>query len=136
MKYKVKTIKFDDNNYPEKLKKIYNPPKQLYVIGNESILNDFSIAIIGCRKYSEYGKNMAQSISYNLSKEGINIISGLALGIDTNAHIGCLMGKSKTIAVVAHGLDMIYPAQNKQLADKIIEKRWNYYIRISNRNKT
>ena len=65
---------------------------------------------------------MAQSIAYNLAKHNINVISGLALGIDTNAHLGCLMNRGKTIAVVAHGLDMIYPTQNINLANEIIEK--------------
>lgn len=121
MKNTIKIIKYSEKAYPNKLRSIYNAPKQLYIIGNEKILNEFSIAIVGSRKYSEYGKQMAQSIASNLSKQSINIISGLAIGIDTNAHIGCLMGKAKTIAVVAHGLDMIYPSQNRELANKIIE---------------
>ena len=121
MNKKIKTIKIKDKEYPEKLKNIENPPKQIYVLGNSSILNDFSISIVGCRLCSEYGKMMAQSIAYNLSKYNINIVSGLALGIDTNAHKGCLMNKGKTIAVLAHGLDMIYPTQNTDLANKIIE---------------
>lgn len=121
MNKKIKTIKIKDKEYPEKLKNIENPPKQIYVLGNSSILNHFSISIVGCRLCSEYGKMMAQSIAYNLSKYNINIVSGLALGIDTNAHKGCLMNKGKTIAVLAHGLDMIYPTQNTDLANKIIE---------------
>lgn len=121
MNKKIKTIKIKDKEYPEKLKNIENPPKQIYVLGNISILNDFSISIVGCRLCSEYGKMMAQSIAYNLSKYNINIVSGLALGIDTNAHKGCLMNNGKTIAVLAHGLDMIYPTQNTDLANRIIE---------------
>lgn len=121
MNKKIKTIKIKDKEYPENLKNIENPPKQIYVLGNSNILNDFSISIVGCRLCSEYGKMMAQSIAYNLSKYNINIVSGLALGIDTNAHKGCLMNNGKTIAVLAHGLDMIYPIQNTDLANKIIE---------------
>lgn len=121
MNKKIKTIKIKDKEYPEKLKNIENPPKQIYVLGNSNILNDFSISIVGCRLCSKYGKMMAQSIAYNLSKYNINIVSGLALGIDTNAHKGCLMNNGKTIAVLAHGLDMIYPIQNTDLANKIIE---------------
>lgn len=121
MNKKIKTIKINDKEYPKKLKQLENPPKQIYVLGDSSILNNFSIAIVGCRLCSDYGKKMAQSIAYNLAKYDINVISGLAMGIDTNAHIGCLMNKGKTIAVVAHGLDMIYPTQNIDLANEIIE---------------
>ena len=121
MNKKIKTIKYNSKEYPEKLKQIENPPKQIYVLGNSKILNNFSIAIVGCRLCSEYGKKMAQSIAYNLSKYNINVISGLALGIDTNAHKGSLMSIGKTIAVLGNGLDMIYPMQNIDLANKIIE---------------
>lgn len=121
MNKKIKTIKINNKEYPEKLKQLENPPKQIYVLGDSSILNDFSIAIVGCRLCSDYGEKMAQSIAYNLAKYNINVISGLALGIDTNAHKGCLMNSGKTIAVVAHGLDIIYPTQNIELANKIIE---------------
>ena len=103
MNKKIKTIKINNKEYPEKLKQLENPPKQIYVLG-------------------DCDKNMAQSIAYNLAKHNINVISGLALGIDTNAHLGCLMNRGKTIAVVAHGLDMIYPTQNINLANEIIEK--------------
>lgn len=120
MNKKIKTIKINDKEYPEKLKQLENPPKQIYVLGDSSILNNFSIAIVGCRLCSDYGKKMAQSIAYNLARYNINVVSGLAIGIDTNAHIGCLMNKGKTIAVVAHGLDMIYPTQNIDLANEII----------------
>lgn len=121
MNKKIKTIKINNKLYPEKLRKIENPPKQIYILGDEKILNDFSIAIVGCRLCSEYGKKMAQSIAYNLAKYQINVISGLALGIDTNAHIGCLMNKGKTIAVLGNGLDMIYPTENIEIADEIIK---------------
>lgn len=121
MNKKIKTIKINNKLYPKKLRKIENPPKQIYILGDEKILNDFSIAIVGCRLCSEYGKKMAQSIAYNLAKYQINVISGLALGIDTNAHIGCLMNKGKTIAVLGNGLDMIYPTENMEIADEIIK---------------
>ena len=121
MNKKIKTIKINNKLYPEKLRKIENPPKQIYILGDEKILNDFSIAIVGCRLCSEYGKKMAQSIAYNLAKYQINVISGLALGIDTNAHIGCLMNKGKTIAVLGNGLDMMYPTENIEIADEIIK---------------
>ena len=69
-----KTIRIVDKQYPEKLKKIYAPPEQLHIMGNENILNQKSIAIIGCRECSTYGANLARKFSYELSKIGINII--------------------------------------------------------------
>lgn len=83
-------------------------------------MNNLSIAIIGCREASEYGKKAAQYFSYNLAKQNINIVSGLAKGIDCFAHIGALQAKGKTIAVIGSGLDIIYPKENEKLAEKII----------------
>lgn len=96
----MKIIEIGNKNYPDNLLKIYNPPKKLYVIGNEKILNDFSIGIVGTRKASKYGAEITKSLAYNLSKYNVNVISGMAKGIDTFAHIGCLMGKGKTVAVL------------------------------------
>ena len=120
--------------YPQKLKEIYDPPVSLYIKGNKDILNNNSIAIIGCRDASEYGIKAAKYFSYNLSKEGINIVSGLAKGIDSYAHIGNICAQDelnleskdkeigKTIAVIGSGLDIIYPKENKYLYDEIINK--------------
>ena len=83
-----------------KLLNIYDPPKKLYVIGDEKILNDFSIAVVGARKCTKYGEEITKAISYNLSKYNVNIVSGLAKGIDTFAHTGTIIGKGKTIAVL------------------------------------
>lgn len=120
MKYKI--IKINEKEYPEKLKKIYAPPQELYVLGNSEILNENSIAIVGCRNCTKYGANMAKKFGYELSKNGINIISGLARGIDTCSHIGCLMANGKAIAVLGSGLDKIYPAENIKLYKEIIKK--------------
>ncbi len=115
------TITINDDNYPSKLKNIYDPPKKLYVLGDYKILNDFSIGIVGTRRCTRYGKNIAKSFSYNLAKCGINIISGMAIGIDTSAHIGTIMGKGKTIAILGSGFKHIYPKENMDLLNKIIE---------------
>lgn len=118
--------------YPQNLKEIYDPPVSLYIKGNKDILNNNSIAIIGCRDASEYGIKAAKYFSYNLSKEGINIVSGLAKGVDSYAHIGNICAQDelnleskdkeigKTIAVIGSGLDIIYPKENKFLYDEII----------------
>lgn len=120
-KNQIKIVTYMDDIYPRKLKQIYDSPLVLYVKGNEKILNDMSIAIVGCRNCSQYGKNVTEKISYQLARNDINIISGLARGIDTFAHIGALKAKAKTIAVMGSGHDKIYPAENRGIYEKIIE---------------
>lgn len=120
-KNNIKIIPIDDEKYPEKLKKIEDAPLWLYAKGNIDILNGFSLAIIGCRKSTKYGEMIAERLAYTLSKMNINIISGLAKGIDSKAHIGAIKAKEKTIAVLGSGIDIIYPEENKGLAKEIIK---------------
>ena len=120
IKYNIQEINETDMDYPYLLSEIKDRPKKLYVLGNIEILKRKSIAIVGCRDCSNYGKEIAGKIAYNLAKKNIIIVSGLARGIDTYAHIGTLNAKGKTIAVVAHGLDMIYPKENYNLAKMIV----------------
>lgn len=96
----MKVIETGDKYYPKKLLKINNPPERIYVLGNYKILNDFSIAIVGSRNCTKYGEEIAKSFAYNLSKYNVNVISGMAIGIDAFAHLGCIMGKGRTIAVL------------------------------------
>ena len=117
----IKIISIEDEEYPVLLKNIYNPPINLYIRGNKNILNNLSIGIIGCRDFSEYGKRIAEKFSYHISKNNINIISGLAYGIDSFAHIGAIMAKQRTIAILGNGLDTIYPKENIKIANKILE---------------
>lgn len=122
----IDIINISDKIYPQKLKEIYDPPISLYIKGNKKILNKKSIAIIGSREASDYGKNVAKYLAYNLSKSNINIVSGMARGIDSYAHFGSIYVKEEkeignTIAVVANGLDTIYPLENKKLVEYIIE---------------
>ena len=131
----IEIISINDKEYPQYLKQIYDPPTSLYVKGNKKVLNNRGVAIIGCRQASEYGKKVAKYFGYNLSKNGINIISGLAKGVDSYSHIGnccSLLEESyshvdnyirygKPIAVVGNGLDMVYPKENQKLEQKIIE---------------
>lgn len=119
---KIQEINLGEINYPYLLSQIYSPPKKLYVIGNAEILREKAISIVGCREASEYGKNIAKDLAYNLGKNNIITVSGLARGIDTYCHLGSIEANARTIAVVAHGLDMIYPKENRNLAIKILEK--------------
>ena len=120
-KHKIKMITILDKKYPKKLRNIYDPPVVLYVKGNASIIDNLSIAIIGSRICSNYGKEVAKQFAYNLSKHNINILSGLARGIDTYAHIGAIQAKEITIAVMGNGLDIIYPEENRKIYDDIIK---------------
>ena len=117
----IKIININEREYPQALKKIYDPPISLYVRGNIEKLNNKNIGIVGCRECTTYGKKSAEYFAYNLSKQNINIVSGLAKGIDSYAHLGSL-NTGNTIAVLGNGLDMIYPKENLELANEIIKR--------------
>lgn len=117
----INIIPISSKKYPKKLKQIEDAPLWLYIKGNVEILNQFSLAIIGCRKSSKYGENIAEKLAYRLSKMNINIISGLAKGIDSKAHIGVIRAKEKTIAVLGSGIDIIYPEENKGIEKEILK---------------
>lgn len=117
----IKIININEREYPQALKEIYDPPISLYVKGNIEKLNNKNIGIVGCRECTEYGKKSAEYFAYNLSKQNINIVSGLAKGIDSYAHLGSL-NTGNTIAVLGNGLDIIYPKENLELANEIIKR--------------
>ena len=120
----MKTIKIKDEAYPKKLLNIYNPPKKLYVLGDERILNEFSIAVVGARKCTKYGEEMAKSISYNLARHNVNVISGLAKGIDAFAHTGAIIGKGKTIAVLRRRIQLHISKGKYKISKRNCKKRW------------
>lgn len=109
-----------DNNYPASLKIIHDPPFLLYVRGTLQDHGRKAIAIVGSRKATEYGKNMAYGLAYELACRGIIIVSGMARGIDTQAHKGALDAGGRTIAVLGCGVDICYPPENRDLMNKII----------------
>lgn len=147
----IDIIHICEKSYPQALKRIYDAPVSLYIRGNKEILNGKNIGIVGCRECTDYGKKAAKYFAYNLSKEkSVNIVSGLAKGVDSYAHWGSVganiecentknCGKKqescgkinndcgklkndcgKTIAILGNGLDMIYPKENIELANEII----------------
>lgn len=118
----MKIIKNTDSLYPKRLLTIKNAPKQLYVKGNETLLNKQAIAIVGTRMPSEYGIKVATEFAKELSNQNYCVISGLAQGIDTYAHMGAKCGKGKTVAVLGAGFNHIYPKQNTKLYQDIIEE--------------
>lgn len=113
-------LTIEDERYPSLLKEITDPPCLLYVQGDVSLLNDWQLAIVGSRNPSPSGRNTAYDFAHYLAEGGLVVTSGLAMGIDAAAHKGAL-SKGKTIAVVATGLDRVYPAQHRQLAYDIVE---------------
>jgi len=106
--------------YPERLKEIYDPPPVLWVRGNVQLLTRPSIAVVGTRHPSPYGTGVAEMLSRDLAARRLTIVSGMARGIDTCAHKGALAARMPTIAVWGTGIDVVYPKENKKLADEII----------------
>ncbi len=107
------------NEYPELLKRISDPPPLLYVHGQLSLLKDPQIAIVGSRNPTQGGSNNAYEFAKHLGQTGFCITSGLALGIDGSAHRGALEAKTPTIAVIATGIDRVYPAKHREMAHHI-----------------
>ncbi|MDD3655162.1 MAG: DNA-processing protein DprA [Atribacterota bacterium] len=123
-KRNIKVITIKDEGYPSLLKNIYSPPPVIYYQGDFVTIMKQSkgIAIVGSRKATYYGRKVAREIASEITKSGYVVISGLAKGIDTNAHLGALEANGLTIAVLGSGIDRIYPPENRSLAHRIIEK--------------
>lgn len=122
IKNKIQLINITDENYPKLLKEIYDPPITLFCKGDISLLKQEAFSIVGCRDSTSYGNLMSKEISYNLAKENILIVSGLAKGIDANAHSGALLANGKTIAVLGCGVDIPYPVENIEIYKEILKK--------------
>ena len=117
----IQIITIKNESYPELLKKIYDPPQKLYILGELKKQEKYPLAIVGTRKVSNYGKQMTRFFAEALAEAGITIISGLALGVDGLAHRIALEKKARTIAVLGSGLNIIYPPAHKKLAQEIIQ---------------
>jgi DNA processing protein len=115
----VKLVTWVDAAYPTQLKQIADPPMVLYVAGTVETLDRPAIAIVGTRHASVYGREVARQFSYQLAASGYVVVSGLALGIDTEAHTGALQSKGRTVAVLGGALDCLFPRENSGLAREI-----------------
>ena len=111
-----------DSQYPSILKKIYDPPLMLYIIGEFTEQDNYAISVVGTRAPTNYGTVQCERIAEDLARQNITIVSGLARGIDSIAHRTALKTGSRTIAVIGSGLDVIYPPENKKLFNEIAEK--------------
>jgi len=120
-KLSIKVVTVLDKNYPKNLKGLDGAPLVLYYKGDIRCLDTNSVAIVGTRKITAYGREVTEKFSSELSNFGITIISGLAYGVDTAAHRACLSVHGKTVAVLGNGLDTIYPPVNTSLALEIIK---------------
>lgn len=117
----IRILSIDDESYPELLRHIYEPPRILYTKGDELNLNDFlTVSVVGMRRGSEAGIDFTHKLSYELASNGIIIVSGMAEGLDGAAHIGALAAKQKTVAVLAGGVEIIYPKKNEYIYESIL----------------
>ncbi len=120
--HQVQIATWDDLNYPEHLKKIFDPPPVLYVKGNPLKQHELMIAVVGSRRATTYGRTIAEKLSGEFALKGITVVSGMARGIDSAAHVGSLKAGGRTIAVLGCGINVIYPPENKRLYHEILEK--------------
>jgi len=114
-------ITISDDLYPASLKEIADPPPVLYIRGSKEVLSSSCLAIVGSRASTSYGRKTAHSLSKRLAAAGVTIVSGLALGIDSQAHMGAIEAEGNTIAVLGCGIDVVYPKQNRQLFEQVVE---------------
>ena len=117
---RIVTLKDDD--YPKRLKDIYDPPALLYLRGELKREDELAVAIVGSRKTSAYGREVTERIGEDLAHHGVTVVSGMARGIDSVAHKGALQGGGRTIAVLGCGVDVIYPSENRSLFHQIINQ--------------
>ena len=120
-KYRIHVITCNDKLYPPLLKQIDHAPPVLYVAGTLSEADQFAIGIVGTRNSSPYGRQVTERFAADLAAGQVTVVSGLALGIDTIAHTATLDAGGRTLAILASGLDIIYPADNNSLARRIVE---------------
>lgn len=121
-KNNIKLIPLDSESYPSNLKSIFDPPLALFVKGEICLKDCFSIAIVGTRLASFYGRAMAERLSSQLAEKGFTVVSGGARGIDTFGHQAALRAKGRTLAVLGCGLDIAYPPENNKLFEEIAER--------------
>ncbi len=121
-KRKINYISLIDKEYPAKLKQIKNPPIILYSKGKVDLNSEHKfLAIVGTRRLTSYGKSITELFSGKLAEQGLVIVSGLAIGVDSVAHSACLDSKGTTIAVLGNGVDICVPAENQKTYDRILE---------------
>jgi DNA processing protein len=118
----IQALLWDDAAYPRRLKDIDQPPPVLYLRGELTADDDWSVAVVGTRKITAYGRQVTEDVSGLLARSGVTVVSGLARGVDAVAHEAALNAGRRTIAVLGNGLDQIYPPEHRAMAEKIIRQ--------------
>lgn len=118
-KHHARLLTWDDADYPRRLKEIDQPPPVLYVQGRLDTKDDWCVAIVGTRRVTSYGRQVAEELATFLAQNGVTVVSGLARGTDTVAHAAALKAGGRTIAVLGNGVDQVYPPENRILAQEI-----------------
>lgn len=118
---KIERIDINSKEFPDKLRNIPNPPQQLFCVGDIGLLHHESIGVVGSRKFTMYGKSVAQMIGRRLAQSGVPVVSGLASGIDAYAHQGVVEAGGKAIAVLGSGVKMMSPIKNRPLMWELLE---------------
>jgi DNA processing protein len=117
----VNLLTLEDKEYPDQLREIFDPPSLLYVKGQIKKEDEHSVAIVGTRHPTRYGKLTAERLAFELGALGVTVVSGMARGIDTFSHEGALSVGGRSIAVFGSGLDVVYPPENREIMEKIID---------------
>lgn len=121
-KLEARMVVFSDPDYPEPLREIHDPPMVLYAKGLDIPAKTTFVAVVGSRNSTPYGVKTAENLAQGLARRGLGIVSGLARGIDSAAHWGCVEGRSFSVGVLGTGIDVVYPPSNKKLFDVMNEK--------------
>lgn len=119
-KHKVRALTWDDDDYPRRLRELEQAPPVLYVRGELLPTDEWAVGVVGTRRVTPYGHQVAEELGAFLGRNGITVVSGLARGVDAIAHQAAIKAGGRSIAVLAHGLDQIYPVENRTLGEEII----------------
>lgn len=119
-KREIEIYSINDDRYPRLLREIHDPPAVLFCKGKIEEIDNFGIAVVGSRKLTDYGKRVTEKFASELSSFGITVVSGLARGIDSIAHNSALSAGGRTIAFLGSGVSVVYPPENKKLAERIV----------------
>lgn len=117
----IQVLTWEDEEYPRRLKELEQAPPVLYVRGTLLPEDEWAVAVVGTRRITAYGRQVADEVATTLARNGVTVVSGLARGVDGVAHAASLKAKGRTVAVLGSGVDRIYPPEHRRLADEIIQ---------------
>ena len=118
----IQVLTWEDEDYPRRLKEIEQPPPVLYIRGAVKLDDDWAVAIVGTRRITPYGRQVAEEVASTLARNGVTVVSGLARGVDAVAHQAAVQANGRTLAVLGSGVDRIYPPENRRLAEQIMKQ--------------